>query len=84
MGLIYISKFHGIPYTEMAFFGFLTAHDQPEKSSFPGSVWPDNSNDPCRGQSKAQVFIKQFISEGFGNAVNFDNQVAEPGAIGDI
>ena len=69
VALVHITHLHGRADSKITRIRLIQSHDQAEQGRLTRSVGTDHANDTRRGQFEVEVFIKQFVPKGFGNAL---------------
>ena len=82
-GLFDISEANRAADAECARVGLFFAGDEAKEGGFSRAIGPDNADNAAGRQGKGEVFKEERIAISFGNALGFDDDIAEtrPGGI---
>ena len=83
VGLVDVCDFYGLSDFEGTCVGLHLVHYEAEECGLSGAVGADHSYLAVGGQGEVEAGEEGFLSEGLGEAVGFDDFVAEAGAVGD-
>ena len=75
--LVHISQLDGFSDADRAAVRIFLVADHFKQGGFPGPVRTDNAHDAPGRQTKAHVLDKQAVTQGFADAIRFDDHIAQ-------